>query len=517
MMLRSALFSGAAFAALAAPAFALTADEVWQNQTGYLTTLGFVVEAVPTRDGSTVVMSDVRMVWAVPMGFGQVTVTSPDITMVENADGTVAISYPGKFRMNIRADLTIEGETGAAGVDIGVRLEGQSAVASGTPEAVSYAARTGLMDIALDRITLEGEAGRPEDVPPVSMILTIRDLATDTTITDAGETWGIATTTTTNQTVFEFSFDDGYGTTSTTVGSIDASNASTSLTLPKTPVDWLNLSTALRAGLALESQSEAVNSRQQSVVSMDGSVMSDQSQTAERSTQTLAVSAAGLSIGGNAQGIMFTMLQDMLFPFPIEVTAEEASGGFSMPLLASPDPQAVSFGMALRGVGIADDIWGMFDPGVVLPRDPATLAFSVNAEVINRVDMFDIMAWEGVAEQIDSGQIPADILSLNIDGVEASAIGAMLTGEGAFTFDNADRTTFPGFPRPEGQATAQMTGLYGAIDKLSQIGLLPMEAGMGARAAIGMFAQATGEDQLTSTVVVGPGASVTVNGMPVPF
>jgi hypothetical protein len=62
-----------------------------------------------------------------------------------------------------------------------------------------------------------------------------------------------------------------------------------------------------------------------------------------------------------------------------------------------------------------------------------------------------------------------------------------------------------------------MTGLYGAIDKLSQIGLLPMEAGMGARAAIGMFAQATGEDQLTSTVVVGPGTSITVNGMPIPF
>lgn len=517
MMLRSALFSGAALVALAAPAFALTAEEVWQNQTGYLTSLGFVVEATPARDGSTVVMSDVRMVWAVPMGFGQVTISSPDITMVENADGTVAISYPGKFRMNLRADLTIEGESGSVGADIGVRLEEQSAVASGTAQAVTYSAQTGLMDIALDRIILEGEAGSNEDVPPINAIMTIRGLGTDTTITDAGETWGVATTTTTGQTVFEFSFDDGYGTTSTTVGSIDASNATTSVTVPKAPVDWLNLSSALRAGLAVESTSEAMNSRQQSVVNLDGSVMSDQSQIAERSTQTLAVSAAGLSIGGNAQGIMFTMLQDMLMPFPIEVTAEEASGGFSMPLLASADPQAVSFGMTLRGVGIAEDLWGMFDPGAVLPRDPATLAFSVNAEVINRIDMFDIMAWEGVADQIDSGQIPADILSLNIDGVEASAIGALLTGEGAFTFDNADRTTFPGFPRPEGQATAQMTGLYGAIDKLSQIGLLPMEAGMGARAAIGMFAQATGEDQLSTTVVVGPGTSVTVNGMPVPF
>jgi hypothetical protein len=517
MTLRSALFCSAAFVAFAAPAMAqVTADEVWQNQIGYLSSLGFVVEATSQRDGASVTMSDVRMVWAVPMGFGAVTISSPDITMSENGDGTVAITYPDKFRMTLRADLTIEGETGSVGADIGIRLDGQSLVASGTPQAVTYDSQTTLMDIALDRIILEGGAGGPQDIPPVTFVVTIRDLLTDTTITDAGESYTIATVSTTGQSIFEVGFEDGFGTTSTTVGAVDTSSTTSTFVVPKTPVDWLNLTTALRNGLSLESTSEAVGSRQQTVASVDGSIVSDQSQTADRSTQSLTVSAAGLALGGNAQGVTFDISQDFMIPFPIKVSAEEMSGGFSMPLLADPAPQTVSFGMALRGLTVGDDLWALVDAGGVLPRDPATLAFSIDADVISRVDMLDIMAWEGVVAQIDMGQIPADIVSLRITGVEASAIGAALTGEGSFTFDNADRTTFPGFPRPEGEATVQMTGLYGVLDKLSQLGLLPMEAGMGARAAIGMFAQATGDDQLTSSFAIGPDGAMTVNGAPIP-
>ena len=122
-----------------------------------------------------------------------------------------------------------------------------------------------------------------------------------------------------------------------------------------------------------------------------------------------------------------------------------------------------------------------------------------------------------MADRIESGESPVDLVSLNVTGVEAAAIGAKLTGEAAFTFDNADRTTFPGFPRPEGEASAQITGLYAALGKLSQIGLLPTEAGLGARAAIGMFAKATGDDQLASTLAIGPDGTITVNGLPFPI
>lgn len=518
MTFRSALFCGVAFCPLAMPAVAqVTADDVWQNQSGYLSSLGFVTEATPVRDGSTVTMTDVRMVWTVPMGFGEVTISSPDVTMVENADGTVAISYPDKFRLNLRANLTIEGETGTVGADIGVRLDGQNLVASGTPGAVTYAARTALMDVKLDRIVLEGAAGGGNDIPPINMILTLNDLTTDTTITDGADAHTITATTSAGQTIFELSFDDGYGTVTTTVGSVESTTSTANLVVPTTPVDWLNLTTALRSGLSVDVTSGATGSRQQTVVSMDGNRFSDQSQTVETSTQSLRLDATGLAIEGGARNLAVDLEQPMVMPFPINVTIADGSGSFRIPLLADTNPQPYLLAMGIQGLTVSDALWGMVDAGGVLPRDPANLGFTLSGQVINKVDMFDIMGWEAFAQSLDSGKPPFDLVSLDITGLDVSAIGARLTGEGAFTIDNSDLTTFDGLPRPEGQATARLTGLYGAIDKLSQIGILPMEAGMGARAAIGMFAQATGPDELTSNIVVGPGASVTINGMPIPL
>jgi hypothetical protein len=177
------------------------------------------------------------------MGFGEVSITSPDVTMVENADGTVAISYPDKFRMSIRADLTIEGETGTAGADIGVRFDGLTMTASGTPQAIAYETRAGLVDVMLDRLILEGGAGAPEDIPPVTLIFTLRDLSTTTTVSDDGTLQTVDTTSTTGQSIFEFALDDGFGFVSTTVGAVDSSSATSTVVVPATPVDWLNLST----------------------------------------------------------------------------------------------------------------------------------------------------------------------------------------------------------------------------------------------------------------------------------
>jgi hypothetical protein len=418
--------------------------------------------------------------------------------------------------MQIVADLSIDGDGGTATVEIGVRLEDQSMTASGTPDAVAIASRTGLMDIKLDRIMLVDDDGfRPED-PLVDVIFNIRDLVTDTTIANDGQLYTISTTNTTGATIFEFSFDDGWSGLSTTVGSVDTTSSNSVLTIPVTPVDWLNLSPALRNGLAISATTEAVGSRQQTVVSMDGNITSDQTQTVDRSSQTLSVSDEGLALLGDTQGLAIGFMDSFVMPMPIEITVQAASGGMAFPLLSSADPQPVSFDLSLEGLSAPETLWSMLDPGTILPRDPATLRLGLDAQVINRVDMLDIMAWEGVIDQMDKGEIPFDLVSLDISGLEVSAIGALLTGEGAFTFDNSDRTTFPGFPRPDGQATAQMTGLYAVMDKLAQIGILPPEAGMGARAAIGMFAQATGEDQLSTTLSITNG-TITVNGMPIPL
>lgn len=52
-------------------------------------------------------------------------------------------------------------------------------------------------------------------------------------------------------------------------------------------------------------------------------------------------------------------------------------------------------------------------------------------------------------------------------------------------------------PRPEGEASARISGLYGLLERLSQSGLVPKEAILGARASIASFAQPSGEDEVT--------------------
>ena len=519
MTLRSMLFSGAAIAAFASPAFALSADEVWRNQTGYLSALGLVATSTPLRDGSTLVMSDVRYIWALPMDLGSVEITSPDVTFVEHADGTVAISYPEKSRLTLRADIRTNDETANLEASIAMRLEDSTTTAHGTAAAVTYVSKTGLTDIVLDDLSIAGSNVAPDDLGSLDFdfAFTITDTSTETTIADDGQVYTVTSLSTTGRTLYASTSTVGLGAVSTTAGETAATNSSMTLTLPRTGVDWLNLSPALRDGLTLDLTTEVAQTRQQSVAKRDSSIESDLSQTLDRSTTSFALSSAGMTLDTDAQDFTAVLNPSagIPVPMPLTFTVKDMLFGFTMPLLADPAPQGVSFDLALRGVAMSEDLWSMFDPGAVLPRDPANLAFNIDAEVVNRVDLPDIMAWEALADRIEAGESPVDLVSLTVTGIEAAAIGAVITGTAAFTFDNADRTTFAGFPRPQGEASGQMTGLYAALADLSKIGVMPVEAGVGARAAIGMFATATGEDQLTSTLAIGPDGAVTVNGLPI--
>jgi hypothetical protein len=520
MTLRTLLLSSAALSALSLPAAALTAEEVWQNQTGYLTALGLVAEASPRRDGTRLVMEDFRYVASLPLGVGEITLTMPDVTLAENADGTVTITYPETFSASLQAEITAEGESIDLEMVFSLRQTGSSTTARGTPGAVTYKTSTALSDLTLDSLVVETAGDLSDDQPDLDLALSMQDIASEMTITEDDDAFLVSTLSTNGRMVFEIAVDDGMGTLSTTVGETETGSFSSSLTLPRGTVNWLDLSPALRDGLALGSTFEGAGSRQQSVTRTNGTVTEDTSQVSARDTVSSRISSAGLGIEGTSEGLAFTFTQSAEIPvpfgLPFTVTAEEASGGMVIPLLADPAPQAASFDVSLRGVSMPEDIWSLFGPRAVLPRNPATLAFGIDAQVVSRVDVPDLLAWEGVTDRIAMGESPVDLVSLNLTGLELAAIGAMITGEGAFTFDNADRTTFPGFPRPEGQASVRMTGLYGALAGLSQIGLLPTEAGIGLRGAIGMIAKATGEDELESVFVIAPDGRMTVNGLPLP-
>ena len=77
----------------------------------------------------------------------------------------------------------------------------------------------------------------------------------------------------------------------------------------------------------------------------------------------------------------------------------------------------------------------------------------------------------------------------------------MLTGTGAFTFDNTDLVTFDGVPAPTGKMELTLKGGNGLLDKLVAMGLIPSDQAMGARMMMAMFAKpGDGEDTLNSTL-----------------
>ncbi len=152
----------------------------------------------------------------------------------------------------------------------------------------------------------------------------------------------------------------------------------------------------------------------------------------------------------------------------------------------------------------------MFDPTAVLPRDPATLIIDTTGKLRWLFDIFDP---EAAALVETTGGEPAEVEALEINNLVLSLIGAELTGEGGFTFDNSDKTTFDGMPKPTGSIALNLIGANGVMDNLVKLGFVPEEQVMGARMMLGLFARpGAGADELVSEIQVTEDGQVLANG-----
>jgi hypothetical protein len=195
-------------------------------------------------------------------------------------------------------------------------------------------------------------------------------------------------------------------------------------------------------------------------------------------------------------------------PFPVNVSLADLAFGVTMPLSKTAEPVPFGATIGLTDLAVNEEIWAMFDPAGQLPHDPATAQIDVSGT--GRL-LFDLMD-PAQAEAMATADIPAELHSLDLNALKLAIAGALVTGEGSFTFDKTDMTTFEGFPRPEGTLNVQINGANGLMDKLVAMGLVPEEQIMGARMMMGMFATVVGDDQLTSTVDVNAEGQVMVNG-----
>ena len=197
-------------------------------------------------------------------------------------------------------------------------------------------------------------------------------------------------------------------------------------------------------------------------------------------------------------------------PFPIEIAMREAGIRLAMPVMASDSAQRFELGLKLGDFTMSDMIWGIFDPAGKLPRDAATLAIDTAGTLRLFVDLLD----PAQMQKIDAGEAPpGEIRSIELRDLTLRALGAELTGKGAFTFDNADLTTFDGLPAPTGELDLRLVGGNALLDTLVAMGLVPEDQAMGMRMMMGLFAvPGDGEDTLTSKIEVKGNGQILANG-----
>jgi hypothetical protein len=113
----------------------------------------------------------------------------------------------------------------------------------------------------------------------------------------------------------------------------------------------------------------------------------------------------------------------------------------------------------------------------------------------------------------DSDDFPGELKALTLNDLTLEVAGAELVGSGDFTFDNSDKESFDGMPRPEGALDLRLLGGNKLLDSLIQMGIVPEAEAMGARMMMGVFAvPGPSEDELLSRIEVNEEGHVLANG-----
>jgi Uncharacterized protein conserved in bacteria (DUF2125) len=474
----------------------VSALDVWQKWKSYNESFGQTVTVGSQETSSdALILRDVTMSVDFPDGSASGTIALLEFR--ERGDGTVALT----MSPDLPISASIRPKDGKpVDVAVTVRQSGLSVIASGETDNINF-------DYLASQVSLDVDKFEAGGVPLENNVhfelndidgkynLTSGDASTYSSQLKAGSL---------NYTV-AFVNPDKPGR-FTMQGSLADVATQTSVTLPgdinlADPTAFFSKGVALTAAFA----SGASNSNVQ--LQDDPSAFSWTSSAASNALNA-GIQEGSISYGGSATGVNYA-LQSPKIPFP-EVTLGFAEIAFNllMPMTKSDTPQDYGLTVRLAGLEISDMIWGVLDRTGTLPHDPATIALDLGGTLNWLVDITN-------PEKVKAfdRQAPANIQKLDINDIEVSAVGANITGKGAFTFNNDDLQTFGGVPAPTGQVDLRLVGLNGLLDNLIQMGLLPDDKANGMRMMLGLFARpAGGDDTLTSTIEVKGDGSVFANG-----
>ncbi len=513
----------------ASPALAdITADELWSVWQTQSANMGYNITATASPSGNGLVLTNVTNA----MDIEELTLTAviPQVTMTNNADGTVSLSMSDTLTYSLTG---IPDDDAPDAINVLISQNGFAATASGS--ATNLTLDSSFAEMNVENVEFIG--GNQSEIPEFGLVLAIENYAAnasydfsnpdltgiDSTASlgsfvfnlDAREVSGAApapqpvapqpvapgkagppATAPTAPTGGSGSGDDAHLTMELMIADIAASGAGV---LPS-GFDYM-AAESFPPGMNL-SGSVTYGPASAHLAFMDRWENFDFSTSNSGGMIGFGISEDAISYELGGQNVQLSLMgSDM--PFPISAAADVTGLAISMPLSQQPQPSPFAASVNYQGVTVGDQMWAMIDPTQAIPRGPATLLVDMTGTVqlfANLMEM-DPMTMNGP---------PGELRELTLNNLQVSVAGAELTGTGDVDFA-------PGqiIPMPEGQVDLNLSGANGLIDILTQAGLLPPQQGGMIRGMLGMFAQpGATPDTYSSTIVFGPGGSITANGVP---
>ncbi len=490
------LGTGALLAALlgSTAAFAdVTPKDVWQAwQAGAAKSGANYTADSEEQTGDTLVVSGVTLGSSSP--HMQITGKIDTIAFRDQGDGTVAIT----LSPDVTFDVMINGESGkTVTMTLNVRDPDSKLVASGQPDAVAYTYDLPELTVSSDSIAIDGKD------QGATFTVSAKGIAGTQT---PGE--GMTRSSDVKVASVDVAVDGAKpdGTAGFSVkGSMQDVTESDTYT-PPADTDMSDLSKALQAGLAIDATVGfgATDFRIESASAADKTTSAV---TVTAGTVSVKMDKESVSYGTTSKGLSVDV-QGGGLPIP-QLTAKIASQvqNIVVPLAKSDEPQDFSYVTRLENLELGEEVWSLFDPQKALPRDPATLIVDIAGKGNVLMDMFSM-------SQQPTDQSPVEMRSVSINALDLKAVGAELSGTGAFTFDNANAGA-NGMPAPTGSVDLTLVGGNALLDKLVEVGLLPQDQATGARMMLGLLARpGEGEDTLVSKIEVKDGTKIVANGQP---
>ena len=483
---------------------AVTPEDVWANWKTMAVGFGETITATSeARDGNVLVVKGLTI--AMEQDGGKASGTIDELRFADKGDGTVEVTMSDTFAMTMTTPASTDGQP-PVNMALTMSAPGMSTIASGTPDAISYA-------LTAPDIKVHAEGADAADATKTAIKMDMGLTGTSGTYAsakvDAGQKLdyqfasksaeiaaNVQDSTDGTDVDFKFSVADFAATSSGMFLGAEAMK---------------DMAAAMKAGFAFTSNvtygagSYELNAKQADApTKVSGTIGSGDF--------SVALAQNGFQFGTGSKDVTI-IVDSAAIPIPdMSGSYGEVAFSFAMPLAKSDTPSDFSLLTKLVDLKISDALWGMIDAGNVLPHDPATLIIDAKGTATLTSDLTDQAAMDAMG-----GTPPGQLNTFDVNQLNLKVAGAELKGQGTFTFDNTDMATIDGVPMPTGTLDLVATGVNGLIDKLVTMGLLPQDEAMQGKMMMGMFAKpGEGPDTLISAIEF-KDKKMTINGMEMPL